>query len=433
MSEPVGQPGARRPFVRRKWRLFLVLTVSVVALVIGGRQAWAWHQLRSARAELARYHPEVARRHLGRCLAVWPGSVEARLLASRAARQSGDFTEADRQLRAGQRALGGGTSAEVALEWALLQAASGNLREVEDYLQRVTERSPGEAPLVWEALVEGYVRVYRSLDALACLDYWLGQDPDNLRALELRGVAFQNAHSAQRGAENFRLVIERDPERDETRLRLAQCLLSMGGYEEALPHLERLAGRRPDSADVQVGLARCHNMRGQPERARELLDAFLERHPEHGLALRTRGQFALADGQPDQAERWLRHAAEVLPNDYLSHFLLGRALQEQRKTAEAKAQLALADEIKARAERLGELTSRKLSEQPLDPALHCEMGVLLLRNGHKSTGESWLKSALSLDPSYKPAHAALAEFYQAQGDEGQAAEHRRQAERANAP
>jgi predicted Zn-dependent protease len=232
----------------------------------------------------------------------------------------------------------------------------------------------------------------------------------------------------------LRLVIERDPERDETRLRLAQCLLGMGSYEEALPHLEHLAARRPDSPDVQVGLARCHNMRGQPERARELLDAFLERHPDHGLALRTRGQFALADGQAEQAERWLRHAAEVLPNDYLSHFLLGRSLQEQRRTAEAKAQLEVADRVKARAERLGELTSRKLSEQPLDPALHCEMGVLLLRNGHKATGESWLKSALSLDPNYKPAHAALAEHYQAEGDQGRAAEHRRQAERAaNAP
>src|SRR5262249_32266070 len=245
--------------------------------------------------------------------------------------------------------------------------ATGNLREVEDFLQRVTEQSPGDAPLVWEALVEGYVRVYRLLDALACLDYWLGQDPDNLRALELRGLAFQNAGSAQRGAENLRLVIERDPQRDETRLRLAQCLLGMGSYEEALPHLERLATRRPDSPDVQIGLARCHNMRGQPARARELLDAFLEKNPDHGLALRTRAQFALADNEPDQAERWLRHATEVMPNDYLSHFLLGRALQEQRKTKEAKAQLEIADQVKARAERLGELTSRKLSEQPLDP------------------------------------------------------------------
>ena len=84
----------------------------------------------------------------------------------------------------------------------------------------------------------------------------------------------------------------------------------------------------------------CHGVeRGQ---ARELLVAMLEQTPRHGLALRTRGQFALADGQPEQAERWLRRATEVWPNDYQSHFLLGRALQEQRKTDEAKARLAAA-------------------------------------------------------------------------------------------
>ena len=105
-------------------------------------------------------------------------------------------------------------------------------------------------------------------------------------------------------------------------------------------------------------------------------------------------------------------------------------LPARSRTEEAKEQLKAADEVKAKAERLGELTSRKLSEQPLDPALHCEMGVLLLRDGHKSTGESWLHSALRLDPNYQPAHAALADFYQAQGDEARAAEHRRQAERA---
>jgi predicted Zn-dependent protease len=402
-------------------------------LVVGSRHAWAWFQLRSGRAQLVRYHPEIARVHLDRCLAIWPDSVDALLLASRSARQRSDFEEAARHLRAAERSLGS-TSEAVALEWALLQAARGNLREVEDYLQRKTEQAPEQAPVVWEALVEGYIRVYRGLDALSCLDHWLSVDPDNLRALELRGIAFQNARSAQRGAENLRKVIERDPDRDDTRLRLAQCLLTTGSYEEALPHLEYLVRRSPDRIDIQVGLARCRNMTGQPEQARELLDAVLAKDKDNGLALRTRGQFALADNEPDQAERWLRRATEVWPNDYLSHFLLGRALQEQRKTDEARAQLRRADEVKARAERLGELTSRKLSDQPLDPALHCEMGLLLLRNGHKSLGESWLLSALSLDRDYQPAHAALAEFYKGEGDETRASLHRQQAERGpNAP
>jgi predicted Zn-dependent protease len=400
----------------------ILLLAAVLVAGLGGRHAWAWYELRAARADLTRYHPEAARQHLASCLAVWPDSVPALLLASRAARQDADFDEADRRLRRCQEL--GGAAEEVALEWALLQAAGGNLREVEEFLQRRAEQAPGLAPLVWEALAEGYIRYYRILDALACLDHWLSLEPDNLRARELRGLAYQNGKSAQKGAEDFRQVLARDLTRRETRWRLVLCLLDMGSYEEALPHLERIGREKPDDPDVQVRLARCHNMLGRGDQARQILAAVLEAHPRHGLALRTRGQLALADQQPALAEGWLRRAVEVWPNDYQAHWLLFQAFQQQDKADEARAQLRKTEAIKERAERLGELKSRKLSEQPLDPALHYEMGVLLLRNGQKGAGESWLLSALSLDPDYRPAHAALAEHYERQGDAKRAAEHR---------
>jgi tetratricopeptide (TPR) repeat protein len=413
---------------RRKWRaLFVLLTVSLAVVGAGGPHAWAWYHLRTARSALERYEPEVAQRRLARCLALWPNSVKAHLLASRAARQSGDFDEADRQLRTCQRLLDG-TSDGVAFEWALLQAASGNLGEVEEFLQRQVEQAPERSPLIWEALAEGQIRLYRILDAVACLEHWLGLDPDNLRALELRGLAYQNGKQARKGADDFRQVVERAPTRDAPRWRLVLCLLDMGSYDEALPHLERIARQKPNDPDVQVRLARCYNVRDRGEQARQLLDAVLESHPEHGLALRTRGQFALADGRPEQAERWLRRAVKAWPNDYQTHWLLYRALEQQNKK-EAQAQQRIAEELKGRSERLGELASRKLSEQPLDPALHYEMGALLLRSGHTRVGEGWLLSALSLDPNYRPAHAALAEHYQRQGDAKRAAEHRRQARR----
>src|SRR5207253_931100 len=135
-----------------------------------------------------------------------------------------------------------------------------------------------------------------------------------------------------------------------------------------------------------------------------------------------------ADRRPGQAEGWLRRAAEARPNDYQARALLVQALSQQNKAVEARTQQRKAEELKGRSERLGELTSRKLSEQPLDPALHYEMGVLLLRGGHPEVGEKWLLSALRLDPDYGPAHAALAVYYQRQGDSARAAEHRRRAQ-----
>ena len=277
-------------------------------------------------------------------------------------------------------------------------------------------------------MIEGYNRLYRTLDALACLEQWFARDPDNLRALELRGIAYQNAKQTRKASEDFRKVIARDPTRAATRWRLALCLLDAGGYVEALPHLEQIAREKPGDPDVLARAARCHAMLDRNELARQMLDAVLEQHPDHALSLRTRGQFALADQQPDRAERWLRRAVAAWPDDYQSQYLLYQALSQQNKVEAAADQLKTAEAAKERAERLGDLTSRRLYEQPMNPALHYEMGVLLLRGGHTTAAVGWLLSALSLEPNYQPAHAELAKYYASQGDEKRADEHRRKSE-----
>lgn len=407
----------------RPWRAWLILLVMIGTGCLVAPNAWAWYQLRAARSSLLAYHPEEATRHLTNCLRVWPNCAEAHLLSSRAARQVEDFEEASRELRLAQNLLGA-NSREVVLEWALLQAAAGNSREVEEYLDRRAEQEGDLRPLIWEAMIQGHTRVYRILDAIALADHWLLVDPDTIRGRELRGLAFQQGKSAHKGTEDLQRVIELDPTRDGTRWRLVLALLQMGKYDEALTHLRFIERQRPNDPDVQVRIARCHNLLGSGERAREVLDATLEAHPEHGLALRTRGQFALADRQPEQAELWLRRAKKVWPNDYQVQWFLFHSLQQQNKIELAEPERLEAEKIKERAERVGELSSRKLSERPLDPALHYEMGVLLLHDGHNSAGEGWLLSALNLAPDHQPSHAALAEYYQRMGDEKRAAHHR---------
>ena len=126
-------------------------------------------------------------------------------------------------------------------------------------------------------------------------------------------------------------------------------------------------------------------------------------------------------------------AVRAAPEDYQANFGLGQVLSEEGKDAEAKEQLARAERIKDRNERFGEIITRDMSMLPRDPALHAELGRLLLEMGHKEAGERWLLSALSLDPRLWAAHAALADYYNSQGDSEKAEEHRRQAGAAAAP
>ena len=343
---------------------------------------WAWPPARPgpgttcgrARPDLARYHPEEARGHLAAVQKVWPDRPAVRLLASRAARQAGDFAEADRHLRAAYRAAGGPTE-EIAFEWALLQAAGGNVWEVDEYLQRRADEDPSLAPLAWEALAEGYLRVYRTLDAMACLNHWLQVDPDNLRARELRGMTYVTGKGVARGAEDYRGVLERDPARDDTRWRLVLCLLDLGGVRRGPPAPG--AGSPPAGPTTRTcwpGWPAARTCVGRGAEARQLFDRVLARHPDHAAALRTRGQFALADRDPAEAERWLRRAVAAAPSDYQSHWLLFQALQQSGQADAARDQLQVAEGVKDRTERIGELQSRKLAERPLDPALHVRDG-----------------------------------------------------------
>lgn len=411
---------------RRRFRLRFLAALLVVGLA--APHGWAWYHLRAAKSRLAKYHPETARTALDACLKVWPERSSVRLLASRAARQAGDFDAAERELRAAQR-LNGGSSEEIAFEWALLQAAGGNVREVDEYLQKQAERSKEHAALAWEALVDGYLRLYRVNVAMACLDHWLARDPNNVRAIELRGITYVTGKGVQRGAEDFRRVLELDPNRPTTRVRLSICLLDLGSYSEALPLLEQLARERPGDVEVTTRLARCFQMLGRPDDALRTLDEALKLHPDNGRALRTRGQFSLSSNPPQlaDAERYLARAAAALPDDYQAQWFYAEVLRLQGRADESRAQVKKAEEVKERAERVVELRSRKLAEQPLDPALHVEMGTLLTRTGHADAGARWMLSALTLDPDFRPAHAALAEHYDKVGDKARAADHRRAA------
>lgn len=407
------------------------LRLAVVALAVGlaAPHVWAWGQLRAARAALARHRPDDARAALGRTLKVWGGRPAVRLLACRAAWQAGDPDAARAELHAAQRLLGGATD-DTALEWALVQAAAGEVREVEEFLQKRADADPAAGPAVWEALAVGYLRAYRTLDAMACLEHWLLRDPDDVRALELRGATFVAGKGVTRGVEDYRRALARDPDRPATRWRLAGGLLALGGYEEAAGHLEELARREPDEPQIAARLARCYNVLGRPDDARRVVSAALAAHPGDAACLRTRGQLALTARPPDPAaaEPDLRRAVALAPDDYQGHNLLFQALQQQGKEAEAKEQLRVAEAVRDRAERIGELSSRKLAEFPLDPALHYEMGSLLLHSGQPDAAAEWLRNAVQLDPGHRPAHAALARYYAARGDRERADFHRVRAE-----
>jgi tetratricopeptide (TPR) repeat protein len=408
--------------LRRRWRWLLFLIVVAISVAVMPHLR-AWYHLRAGRSALEHYRAEESRSHFNACLQVWPRRGSVHLLAARAARRACLYEEAAQHLEEAQRLLG--ASEDVLLEWALLRAVSGHLdHEVEKFLWSRLRNSAAQGPLICEALAEGCLRTYRLRAAQLCLQAWLEDQPDNVQALWLRAAYWHAVHEFHKAAADYRRVVELDPERREAHGQLARCLLDLGQYPEALPHLEEACRRQPDDPNVRVFLARCLAELGHKDQAQQILDGVLSEHPKHGLALRQRGQQALREGQLAEAERWLQQALRVLPYDYEANSSLLECLQQQGESAKAQAQQERVEQLKKLLQRVREISAEQLPARPHDPALHCELGKLLLDLGRTDIGLNWLRSALEQNPRCRPAHAALAEYFQRQGDPDKAAYHR---------
>lgn len=384
--------------------LFLLALFLCSAAASAAVHLRAWYHYRAAESALSCYHFAQARASLAIPLRTWPNSWRVHLLAARAARLDGAFEEARRHLFFCQQSQP--STDEILLEWALLRAQVGELAAVEAYLIDQLRRGSSLEVLIQEALIEGYVRTYRIARALGDVEKLLRQHPDDTQALYLRGGIWQQIQQPQIAVDSYRRIVELDPQRDDARWRLSQCLLKLGLYEEANPHLEDLHRLYPQNVEMTIELAGARFKQGQLTESRQLLDDVLAEHPDKEAALRERGRVALTDENAAEAEKWLRQAEKHNPHDALLLPLMATALENQGKHDEAQVFRERLKRNDRDYQRLGQICLHELEERPNDPVLHRELASLLQRLGYPEAACGWLLLALQEDSSSSSARAA---------------------------
>ena len=423
-SRSAGQAFGRVRYRVLRWFLGGVLVAG--ALALAGAAAWphldAWQAWNQAQKALAADDLAQAREHLQRARARWPGSASLRFLLARTLRRQGDLVQAREELE--QAARLGHSREEIDLEKVLALAQVGELETVEETLHALLEAGHAQSPLLYEALVAGYLALHDLRNAERWASRWLQEHPAAWRAYRLRGLAREQGVQLHAAAQDYRQALDLRPGDPELTFRVGEMLRRMDNFAEALPYLEAAAAAEPHDASRILALTRCLRSLGRTQEAWQRLSQWQAEHPDASAAvLALLGRLALDLQQSDQALHWLRQAEQRLPADEETFHALSVLLRDLGRPEEAERYEARAKDVRRKLKRIDGLL-RVLRDQPRDVALRHELGRLLVTLGFDEAAERWLLSALELDPDHRPTHATLAELYDTRGDRESARNHR---------
>ena len=227
-------------------------------------------------------------------------------------------------------------------------------------------------------------------------------DPDDFTTRKALGFSLQKLGDAEAAIEQLEIALERGRSGDEERDRLERSevhrilggLLVLTGREaEGIEHFRAGLGLDPDRADTRMKLANALARRGRFDEAIDHYDRLLERQPDHAPSLVRRANARLNLGRRGPALADFERAVAAAPDDPEVRHSYAEALDYLGDDAGAARQRAAAAR-RADGGQRAELAARD--------------GDRLLRTGDLAGAEAAYRRALALEPGLTDARFQLA-------------------------
>src|SRR5262249_33575404 len=152
-----------------------------------------------------------------------------------------------------------GATDDYTRESFLVMAAAGDIDKAEKYCRERIDHQDPATPVILEALVADCTRQYRMGQALAYLQDWLELQPDDIQALLYQVTMDRPGNRLDEAIARYHRILQLAPDHQAARFGLAATLLQTRRYQEALPCLEDVLKRDPDSGETLILLAQCRD------------------------------------------------------------------------------------------------------------------------------------------------------------------------------
>jgi tetratricopeptide (TPR) repeat protein len=334
-----------------------------------------------------------------RAVAINPKLVEAERLLSRALVVKGDTSEGIAMAKA---RLQGSDDPETRLELVLLLSAAGFQTEARNELTKLLEVADARP----EAL--------RGLGALDLnegkLDDATQRFNDLLSTGRYVGLAFYSLGNIQeRRRDPVRAIryytrVSAGPLAADAQLRAARLLLNTGARDEAIELLDSYVDEHPeDYVQMTIGRARLLADEGDAGAALDLIEEALARYPDSQPLRYSRSQMLERTERVDDAVAELRELLRQRPGDPVAMNALGYTLADHsRDLREARS-----------------LISKSLDMTPDSPAIQDSLGWVLFKQAQYKDAMKWLTRAYADEKDAEIA-AHLGETLWAMGQHTQA-------------
>lgn len=265
----------------------------------------------------------------------------------------------------------------------------GRVEDAEKYLLRAKELDP------------------KSLIALEALGFFYAQNNQAEKSLSVyqEAISLSDATSDTRfnlaliqarlgkkseSEETFERILNIDPNHVETLLYKSSELLASQKYAEAEVLLSRAAKAQPENVMVQKNLATTLHKLGDLERSELSLRRALDVDPKNDLIRIQLGSLLLEKSQAPLAVDILTEVTKASPQLALGFGVLGRALIELGKYAEAEKSIRNAIALDSN-----------------DASFYNDLGVLYRRQGREKEAEAQFQAALEKNPGFEIAKKNL--------------------------